>query len=116
MFEGGCFYRIYIVCRKIVKYKKFLIAFLKVVRFQKGLKINWINLFGNIATFKMASMTKNCTLSSHAAIGWAGWALAHPEFGSSVHPISTRRGRLYPPHCTTDCPPGFENLAASLLS
>ena len=27
---------------------------------------------------------------SDAASGWAGWALAHPEFGSSVHPIPTR--------------------------
>jgi hypothetical protein len=24
---------------------------------------------------------------SDAASGWAGWALAYPEFGSSVHPI-----------------------------
>ena len=37
--------------------------------------------------------------SSDAASGWAGWALAHPEFGSSVHPIPTGGGgRLYPPH------------------
>ena len=28
------------------------------------------------------------------AIGWAGWALAHPEFGSLVNPITTRGGRL----------------------
>ena len=27
---------------------------------------------------------------SAAASGWAGWALAHPEFGSSVNPITTR--------------------------
>ena len=26
---------------------------------------------------------------SAAASGWAGWALAHPEFGSSVNPITT---------------------------
>ena len=31
-------------------------------------------------------------LSSAAASGWAGWALAHPEFGSSVNPITTRGG------------------------
>jgi hypothetical protein len=29
---------------------------------------------------------------SVAARGWAGLALAHPEFGSSVHPIPTGGG------------------------
>ena len=58
------------------------------------------------------------TLTSHfnavlAASGWAGWALAHPEFGSSVNPIPSREGRLCPPHY---CLPGFENLAASLTN
>ena len=27
---------------------------------------------------------------SAAASKWAGWALAHPEFGSSINPITTR--------------------------
>ena len=49
---------------------------------------------------------------SAAASGWAGWALAHPEFGSSVNPITTR-GADYAQHITAG-PPGFENLAASL--
>ena len=49
---------------------------------------------------------------SDAASGWAGWALAHPEFGSSVHPNPTR-GADYTHHITA-CPPGFENPAASL--
>ena len=51
---------------------------------------------------------------SDAASGWAGWALAHPEFGSSVNPISTRGADFA--HHITACPPGFENLAASLSS
>ena len=38
--------------------------------------------------------------------------LAHPEFGSSVNPILTR-GADYAHHITA-CPPGFENLTASL--
>ena len=38
--------------------------------------------------------------------------LAHPKFGSSVNPIPTR-GADYAHHITA-CPPGFENLAASL--
>ena len=46
---------------------------------------------------------------SAAASGWTGWALAHLEFGSSV----TTRGADYAIHITA-CPPGFENLAASL--
>ena len=41
---------------------------------------------------------------SAAASGWAGWALAHPEFGSSVNPI-TSRGADYAnhiPHCASE--------------
>ena len=49
---------------------------------------------------------------SDVASGWAGWTLAHPEFGSSVNPIPTR-GADYAHHITA-CPPGFENLTASL--
>ena len=43
---------------------------------------------------------------------WAGWALAHPEFGSSVNPITTR-GVDYAHHITASTP-GFENPAAAL--
>ena len=52
---------------------------------------------------------------SDAASGGAGWALAHPEFGSSVYPITsiTTRGADYV-QCITASPPRFENLAASL--
>ena len=50
---------------------------------------------------------------SAAASGWAGCALAHPEFGSSVNPITTR-GADYAQRITAS-PPGFENLAAALL-
>ena len=49
---------------------------------------------------------------SAAASGWAGWTLAHPEFGSSVNPIRTR-GADYAHHITAS-PPGFENPAAAL--
>ena len=52
--------------------------------------------------------------SSDAASKRAGWALAHPEFGSSVNPITTR-GADYAHHITA-CPPGFENPAASLYN
>ena len=45
----------------------------------------------------LASMVLKFIYSA-AASGWAGWALAHPEFGSSVNPITTRGGRLCPPH------------------
>ena len=49
---------------------------------------------------------------SAAASGWAGWTLAHPEFGSSVNPITTR-GADYAHHITAS-PPGFEIPVASL--
>ena len=45
--------------------------------------------------------------------GWAGWALAHPDFGSSVNPITTR-GADYAHHIIAS-PPGFENSAAALV-
>ena len=50
---------------------------------------------------------------SAAASGWAEWALAHLEFGSSINPITTR-GADYALHITAS-PPGFENPAASLI-
>ena len=52
-------------------------------------------------------------LYSDASSGRAVWALAHPEFGISVNPI-TSRGADYAHHITAS-PPGFENPAASLL-
>ena len=51
-------------------------------------------------------------LTSAAASGWAGWALAHPEFGSSVNPTTTR-GTDYAHHISASSP-GFENPAESL--
>ena len=51
--------------------------------------------------------------SSAAASGWAGWALAHPEFGSSVKPITTK-GADYALNITAS-PPQFENPEASLI-
>ena len=53
-----------------------------------------------------------CVYYSAAASGWARWALAHPEFGSSVNPITTR-GADYAHHITAS-PPRFENPASSL--
>ena len=50
--------------------------------------------------------------SSDVTSGWAVRALSHPKFGSSVNPIPTR-GADYAHHITA-CPPGFENLTASL--
>ena len=62
---------------------------------------------------KQNKKSANLYLCSAATSGWAGWALAHPEFGSSVNPITTR-GADYAHHITAS-PPGFENPAASLL-
>ena len=49
---------------------------------------------------------------SDAASGWAGWTIAHPEFGVSVNSIPTMETDLA--HHITAYPLGFENLAASL--
>jgi len=62
----------------------------------------------------VVTFANHCILYSAAASGWAGWALAHPEFGSSVNPITTR-GADYAQRITAS-PPGFENLAAALHS
>ena len=43
------------------------------------------------------------TWYSDAASEWAGWALAHPEFGSLVNPITTR-GADYAHHITVSPP------------
>ena len=51
---------------------------------------------------------------SDAISGWAGWALAHPEFGSSLNPITTM-GADYAHHITTS-PTGFEIPAEYLIS
>ena len=59
-------------------------------------------------------VTDSHSSSSDAASGWAGLALAYPEFGSSVNPI-TIRGADYAHHITAS-PPGFENPAESLLA
>ena len=42
-----------------------------------------------------------------------GCAMAHPNFGRSVNPISTRGDRLCPPNYTT-ATPGFSNLPTAL--
>ena len=34
------------------------------------------------------------TIISDAASGWAGWVLAHPEFGVSVNPIPTHQQNI----------------------
>ena len=52
------------------------------------------------------------TYISDATRGWAGWAKAHPEFGSSINPITTRAADYA--HHITASPPGFEIPAASL--
>ena len=46
-------------------------------------------------------------------VGGQGWAKAHPEFGSSVNPITTR-GAYYAQRITASSL-GFENLAAALV-
>ena len=45
---------------------------------------------------------------------WAWWAIAHPDFGTSVNPIATRKGggRLCPPHY--HLPPRFSDFPTSL--
>jgi hypothetical protein len=46
--------------------------------------------------------------------GGAGGAMASPEFGRSVNPISTKGGRLCPPNNTGT--PGFLDLPTDLKS
>ena len=55
-----------------------------------GLKFSFTTIF-----FKLLH-EGNMSFFSDATSGWAGWALAHPEFGSSVNPITTRGGQIMP--------------------
>ena len=50
-------------------------------------------LFKNVGT--SGGTKRHAGNISAAASGWAGWVLAHPEFGSSVNPITTR-GQIMP--------------------
>ena len=68
------------------------------------------HLLSNVIISQVHSLIHNPL--SDAASGWAGWVLAHPEFGSSVNPITTRGADCA--HHITASPPGFENPAASL--
>ena len=60
----------------------------------------------------MRKMVADLVQDDDTASWWAGWALANPEFASSLNPITTR-GADYA-HQITASPPGFENPAASL--
>ena len=59
-----------------------------------------------MSAFNTNSQHKNILHNSLVVSGWAGWSLAHLEFGSSVNPIPTSGdggggrggGRLCPPH------------------
>ena len=64
--------------------------------------------------FFIANCYLNMMHESDAASRWAGWALVHPEFGSSVNPIPTRGQIISTTLLVAGCPPGFENLTASL--
>ena len=46
--------------------------------------------------------------------GCAGCAMAHPDFGRSVNPISTKGGRLYPSNNTGT--PGYSDLTTALYT
>ena len=49
------------------------------------------------------NITEDTVIISDAASGCSGWALAHPEFWSSVNPITTR-GADYAHHITASPP------------
>ena len=56
--------------------------------------------------------TFHCLVPVLPLVGGQVWTLVHPEFGSSVNPITTM-GADYSHHFTAS-PPGFENPASSL--
>ena len=65
---------------------------------------------------KLKLSLKLCTLSlretREKGDRWAGWAIAHPDLGTSVNPIATKtggRGVDCAPHITT-CPPDFQTF------
>ena len=57
--------------------------------------LDWFPVFPIFANIFFFKSRENKDHYSDAASGWAGWALAHPEFGSSVNPITTR-GQIMP--------------------
>ena len=79
-------------------------------------RINWIRaISGRVEILLVRSMNgDNKAPIRDVGDGWAGWGMAHQDFGRSVNPISTR-GPRYAHHVTT-CPPGFSDLATALIS
>ena len=76
----------------------FLCDFIKVFLFPQGTFFNYIDKIGvSLTTYlPWIDIYEGISLLfSAAASEWAGWALAHPEFGSSVNPITTR-GQIMP--------------------
>ena len=53
------------------------------------------------------------SINSDAVSGWAGLALAHPDLGFQL--TLFQPGEVDYAHHITACPPGFENLMASLI-
>ena len=56
--------------------------------------------------------SKSVIYSRPVVLGGAGGAMAPPDFGRSVNPISTKGGRLCPPNNTGT--PGFSDLPTAL--
>ena len=67
-----------------------------------GMTFDAVGAFGLAFQLLFKSGSSYCDKSSapHRAVvtGGTGGTLAHPESGSSVNPIPTRRGRLCPPY------------------
>ena len=64
--------------------------------------IFWISLFN----LNKPGLLVYTTYISDAVNGWAGWALAYLEFGSSVSPIPTRGSDFA--HHITACTPDLK--------
>ena len=65
-----------------------------------------------IETFRFPPIILYYVILSDAVSGWAGWALAYLEFDNPIPTIQPWGEDCA--HHITACPPGFENLTASL--
>ena len=64
-------------------------------------------------TERQTLIASACVVHRPVVPGGAGGAMAPPNFGRSVNPISTKGGRLCPPNNTGT--PGFSDLPTALL-
>ena len=76
-------------------------------------KLTQLSYYSQVSIKRASSLKSSNYCYRPVDPGCAGCAMAHPDFGRSVNPISTR-GTDYP-HLITTGTPGFSDLPTALI-